>query len=101
MRSNRAAVVAAAGAAAVLVGAPLFGWLPLIRLPAVLVPVLAVALVAAHPWRWRAHDRDAFAAWTPSRTTIRIATMATAVALGWLVLTRFRSGDINAVDFRN
>ena len=99
MTSNTAPVVAAAVAAAILVGAPLFGWLPLIRLPALLVPVLAVAILAARPWRWRVQDRDAVAAWTPSRATIRVATMATAVVLGWLVLTRFRSGDINAVDF--
>ena len=92
-------LVTAAGAAAVLVGAPLFGWLPLVRLPALLAPVLAVTLVAARPWRWRAHDLDAIAAWTPSRTTIGVATMVTAAVLGWLVLTRFRSGDINAVDF--
>ena len=99
MTSRTAPLVAAAGAAALLVGAPLFGWLPLIRLPAVLVPVLAITLGVARPWRWRARDLDALAAWTPSRATITVASVATAAALAWLVLTRFRSGDINAVDF--
>jgi uncharacterized membrane protein len=99
MTSRTATAVAAAVAAAILLGVPLFGWLPLIRLPAVLVPALAVTLIAARPWGWRAQDREAIAAWTPSRATIRVATIATAVVLGWLVLTRFQSGDINAVDF--
>jgi len=99
MTSRTAPLVAAAAGVALVVGAPLFGWLSLIRLPAVLVPVLAVTLVAARPWRWRADDLDAIAAWTPSRTTIGIASIVTAAALGWIVLSRFRSGDINAVDF--
>jgi uncharacterized membrane protein len=99
MTSSTAPLVAAVGAAALVVGSPLFGWLPLIRLPAVLVPVLAVTLLSARPWRWQAVDLDAIAAWTPSRTTIMAATIATAAVLGWIVLTRFRSGDINAVDF--
>jgi uncharacterized membrane protein len=99
MTPSTALLVAAAGAAAVVVGAPLFGWLPLVRLPAVLVPVVALTLLAARPWRWRAEDVDAIAAWTPSRRTTMIASMATAAVLGWVVLTRFRSGDINAVDF--
>ncbi len=98
--TRRLAVAATAAAAAIiLVGAPLFGWVPLIRLPALLLAPLMVALLAARPWRWSARDRDAIAAWTPSPRTIRIATVITAAVIGWIVLTRFRSGDINAVDF--
>src|SRR3954447_25994222 len=87
MRFSTAPVVAAAAAVALLVGAPLFGWLPLIRLPAVLVPVLTVTIIAARPWSWRAADIDAIAAWTPSRTTIIVASLATAATLGWVVVT--------------
>jgi uncharacterized membrane protein len=92
-------VATAAAAAIVLVGAPVLGWFPLIRLPAVLLPVLAIALIEARPWRWSAHDVDAIAAWTPTRRTVTRATLVTAAVLAWIVLTRFQSGDINAVDF--
>lgn len=96
---TRSVAAVAAAAAFLLVAAPLFGWLSLIRLPALLLPVLAIALVGARPWRWPARDLDAIAAWTPSRRTVTIATLATGAVLAWIVLTRFRSGDINAVDF--
>src|SRR4051812_12648663 len=98
--TRRLAVAGTAAAAAIiLVGAPLFGWVPLIRLPALLLAPLMVAVLAARPWRWSARELDAIAAWTPSPRTIRIATVITAAVIGWIVLTRFRSGDINAVDF--
>src|SRR3954466_5352798 len=99
MTRRLAAAATAAAAAIILVGAPLFGWVPLIRLPALLLAPLMVALLAARPWRWSARDLEVIAAWTPSPRTIRIATVITAAVIGWIVLTRFRSGDINAVDF--
>ena len=99
MRRSAPALATAAAAVIILVGAPLFGWVPLIRLPALLLPPLLVALASARPWRWSAREVEAIAAWTPSPRTVRIATLATAAVLTWIVLTRFRSGDINAVDF--
>jgi uncharacterized membrane protein len=81
------------------VGAPLLGWLPLIRLPALLLPPLIATVLAARPWRWSGRDVEQIAAWTPSPRTIWMATLLTAVAIGWVVLTRFQSGDINAADF--
>ena len=86
-------------AAIVLIGAPLFGWFSLVRLPALLLPPLIVWLAAARPWRWSSRDIDGVAAWTPSRRTIIVAALVTGAVLGWILLTRFRSGDINAVDF--
>jgi len=44
--------------------------------------------------RWNAIER-----WQPGTRAITIAATALALLLFWLVLTRFRSGEINAVDF--
>jgi len=96
---TRTTVPVAIAAAVLLVGSPVFGWLPLIRLPALLLPVLAICLVAERPWTWSARDVDAVAAWDPSNRSVLIAALVTTLVLGWIVLTRFRSGDINAVDF--
>jgi uncharacterized membrane protein len=89
----------AAIAVTILVGAPLIGWPPLIRLPAVLAPALGIALLAARPWRWTGREREAIAAWAPSTKTLWLATLVTGALLAWIVVTRFQSGDINAVDF--
>jgi len=96
---TRGVAASAAVAAIALVGGPVFGWFPLVRLPALLLPVLAAAFVIARPWRWSPRDIEGLAAWTPSPRTVWIATFVTAAVLAWIVLTRFRSGDINAVDF--
>ena len=82
----------------VLVGAPLMGWPPLVRLPAVLVPALAVTLVVTRPWRWREWDRRALA-WQPSVRQVWAAALVVGLMLFWYVVTRFKSGEINAVDF--
>ena len=96
---TRGVAASAALAAIALVGSPFFGWFPLVRLPALLLPVLIVAFVMARPWRWSSRDIDTLAAWTPEPRTVWIATLVTGAVLAWIVLTRFRSGDINAVDF--
>lgn len=96
---TRGVAASAALAAIALVGSPLFGWFPLVRLPALLLPVLIVEFVMARPWRWSSRDMDTLAAWTPEPRTVWIATIVTGAVLAWIVLTRFRSGDINAVDF--
>ena len=95
---TRSVAAVAIAAAIVLVGAPLFGWFPLIRLPVLLLPPLVVWLAAARPWRWSARDIDQIAAWTPSPRTVVLAALVTGAVLGWILLTRFQSGDINAVD---
>ena len=102
-RSTAAVAMAAAAvamaAAIVLVGAPHRGWFPLVRLPALVLPPLIVWLAAARPWQWSSRDVDEIASWTPSSPTVAIAALFTGVVLAWILLTRFRSGDINAVDF--
>jgi uncharacterized membrane protein len=83
----------------ILVFAPLMGWIGVVRLPAVLVPALALCLVVVRPWRWRERDFLAVDGWQPSTRAIRWAAVIAAILLFWIVVTRFRSGEINAVDF--
>ncbi len=85
-------------AAAVLVGAPLVGWPRVVRLPAVLVPAFMLALLATRPWRWR-EARVGETDWQPSARVVWAAAVVAGLVLFWIVLTRFRSGEINAVDF--
>lgn len=84
---------------AVLVGAPLVGWPKVVRLPAVLVPALALALLVLRPWRWGESVWLALASWAPTPRVIWCGAVALALMLFWIVLTRFQSGEINAVDF--
>ncbi|PYQ47607.1 MAG: hypothetical protein DMF78_23275 [Acidobacteria bacterium] len=96
---RRAALAALALAVVVLVvGAPLMGWPRVVRLPAVLVPALALAAWVAWPLGRR--DGGVFTAgWQPSRRLVWSAAVVVGALLFWYVLTRFRSGEINAVDF--
>jgi len=96
---RRAALAALALAVVVLVvGAPLMGWPRVVRLPAILLPALALAAWLAWPLGRR--DGGVLAAdWQPSRRLVWSAALVVGALLFWYVLTRFRSGEINAVDF--
>lgn len=85
-------------AVTVLVGAPLVGWPRVVRMPAVLVPALALAGLATRPWQWRESGVGG-ADWQPSARVVWTAALVSGLVLFWIVLTRFRSGEINAVDF--
>jgi len=82
-------------AAACVVAAPLAGWPSRMPLPIVLTPALVAAAFVVRPWRWSSGGD----AWQPSRRVVWTAAAITAVTVYWLVLTRFRSGEINAIDF--
>lgn len=82
----------------VLVGSPLMGWWPVVRLPAVLIPAIAGVLLITRPWIHTDLSRFALE-WQPSRRFVVIATVAAFGLLFWYVLTRFYSGQINAIDF--
>jgi len=92
-------VVIGLAVVAVLVGAPLVGWPLVVRLPAVLVPALLLALLVLRPWRWSESVWHALEAWAPTSRVIWSGAGALVLLLFWLVLTRFQSGEINAVDF--
>jgi uncharacterized membrane protein len=82
----------------VLLCAPLLGWPPVVRLPAVLVPTLALAIGVSRPWTLPDFDRRV-SEWQPSPRTVWIAALLAGLLLFWHVLTRFYSGQINAIDF--
>lgn len=86
-------------AIAVLAGAPLVGWPPVVRFPAVLVPALMLAMVVLRPWRWSASEWHALENWAPSARVVWTGALVVGLVLFWFVLTRFRSGEINGVDF--
>ena len=85
--------------AVVLVTAPLYGWSPLVRLQAVLAPAFGLALLVLRPWRWPPERWAALTSRYPSRRAVMVAGLVAAVTLYWVVLTAFRSGQINAIDF--
>jgi uncharacterized membrane protein len=86
-------------ALAALVAQPLVGSPAVLRLPAVLVPALLASIVIVRPWRWTASELHFAAQWVPSRRQLWAGAAILFALLFWIVLTRFRSADINAVDF--
>lgn len=94
-----ALAVLIAAAATALVMPPLVGWPHVVRLPAIAVPLLAGLLLMNAPWSWTTADFQALAEWQPSRRFVWSAALVVMLVLFWCVLTRFESGDINAVDF--
>ena len=82
----------------VLIGAPLLGWPRVVRLPAVLVPALALALLVPPRQYWRQSPLPRVD-WQPSRRLVWSVALVVGFLLFWYVWTRFRSGEINAIDF--
>jgi uncharacterized membrane protein len=99
MARHRSLLLIALAAVTVLVGAPLAGWPDVVRLPAVLVPALMLVVLVLRPWYWDADQWRALEAWQPSPRLIRVGILGVGMALSWIVLTRFKSGEINGVDF--
>ena len=83
----------------ILVAQPLIGRPAVLRLPAVLVPSLLLAIAIVRPWQWTEADRQSVSRWVPSRRTLWLGAGVLFILLFWIVLTGFRSADINAVDF--
>jgi hypothetical protein len=86
-------------ASTVLVGAPVLGWPPVVRLPAILVPAVLLAALVVCPWRASVAEWQSVTRWVPSDRIVWTSASIAAAALFWIVLTRFQSGEINAVDF--
>jgi uncharacterized membrane protein len=97
--SHSAVAIAMATALVSLIAIPLVGWPAVTRLPALVVPVIAVAIAAARPWRCDVSQWSEINQWTPSRRLATVAACSAVLVIFWLVLTRFQSGSINAVDF--
>jgi uncharacterized membrane protein len=87
-------VVSAAFVAFPLVGAP-----PVVRIAPILLFSAIVVALTSRPWAWTDADWAAVADWSPSPRVVRVAGVLLGLTLFWFVLTRFRSGGINAIDF--
>jgi uncharacterized membrane protein len=99
-RPSRApAAFIAVAALVVFIAAPLAGWPAVVRLPAVVVPAIGLILATLRPWRWRDATLQALDRWEPSSRIVWSAALVVGLVLFWIVLTRFQSGHINAVDF--
>jgi uncharacterized membrane protein len=78
---------------------PLAGRPPVVRAaPILLFALLAIATIS-RPWRWTDAEWSAVANWNPSRRVVHAGALVAGLTLFWFVLTRFQSGEINAVDF--
>lgn len=53
----------------------------------------------ARPRTWPAETWDSIDEWNPSARTVRLTAGIVGLLVFWFVLTRFRSADINAIDF--
>ena len=78
---------------------PLLGWPAVTRVSVVLLAGVLVGLVLVRPWRWRLPELAALAEWAQPSRAVWTAAGLVGCVLFWFVLTRFRSGKINAVDF--
>lgn len=83
---------------AFVVAPPLLGWIPVVRLSAVMAGAILLALAILRPWR-QAGIAARLAVWQPSRRAVLVTAIAGAVFLFWYLLTRFYAGQINAIDF--
>jgi uncharacterized membrane protein len=78
---------------------PLIGRPPVVRAAPILLFALVVIAVVGRPWRWTQVEWSAVASWNPSRRVIYVSALVVGLLLFWFVLTRFQSGEINAIDF--
>ena len=78
---------------------PIVGWPAVVRLPALLVPALVMGLLTVRPWKWSEVEFRALDRWEPSPRQVLSAAFLAGAVLFWIVLTRFESGAINALDF--
>jgi len=78
---------------------PLAGWPAVTRVSVVLLVGVLLGLALVRPWRWRLPELAALTEWAPSSRAVWTAAGIVGCVLFWFVLTRFRSGELNAVDF--
>ena len=84
---------------ATIITLPLVGGPPVTRLAVVLLAGLLLGLLIVRPWRWPRSDWELVANWAPTSRVVWIGALVVGLVLFWIVLTRFRAGEINAVDF--
>jgi uncharacterized membrane protein len=78
---------------------PLVGRPPVVRVGPILLAAAMILLLTSQPWKWSEAGWARAADWTPSNRVVWVTAIACGVILFWFVLTRFKSGSINAIDF--
>jgi uncharacterized membrane protein len=84
---------------AVFVILPLVGRPPVVRVAPILLAVAIILLLTSRPWKWSEAAWARAAEWNPSNRLVWVAAITCGLILFWFVLTRFKSGSINAIDF--
>jgi uncharacterized membrane protein len=85
--------------AVVVIASPLVGWPRTLRGSAVIGVPMLLTLLSARPWTWREEDWHRLASFEPSRRQVAIGATLVGLFLIWVVVTLFRGGHINGVDF--
>ena len=78
---------------------PLTGGASIVRVAPILLFGLLLTLALARPWTWSNAQWERVGGWEPSDANVRWAAIAVVLLVFWFVLTRFRSAEINAIDF--
>lgn len=78
---------------------PLTGGRPVVRVAPFLFAAVAIVILQARPWKWTETDWARIDRWQPSSRAIWMAAALATLFLFWIVITRFRSASINAIDF--
>ena len=78
---------------------PLIGRPPVVRAAPILLFALVVIAAVVRPWKLSEAEWSAAGDWNPSVRVIQVSAVVIGLTLFWFVLTRFQSGEINAVDF--
>jgi uncharacterized membrane protein len=78
---------------------PLVGGPPVIRAGPILLATAIILILTARPWTWSDDMWTRVADWNPSNRMVWLTAVSCGLLLFWFVLTRFKSGSINAIDF--
>lgn len=84
---------------ALIVGAPLGGWPPTLRFSVVLGVSFLIAGLWMRPWRWNDSEWRRLLEFDPSPRAVFIGALVSGLVLLWIVVTLFKGGHINGVDF--
>jgi uncharacterized membrane protein len=93
------AVLLGVAVVSIFVASPLIGRPPVVRVAPILLFALVALIAVLRPWKWSDVEWDRLGEWNPSARLVLVAAIVAGLILFWFVLTRFRSGEINAIDF--
>jgi uncharacterized membrane protein len=78
---------------------PLIGWPSVTRVSPILLAAGVVPVLVLRPWKWTDVEWGLLDDWVPSTRLVWLGAGILGGVVFWFVLCRFRSGEINAIDF--